>query len=980
MAKDYEGGDTMHLVTAHNEHIFYSEFLHLRDKGLVELEDWNRDVMPDLKIKLTKDFKITYPDESEQKINERVEEAIKHERGKFSLEKNKEWYDFFQKHGDYQDRDKIAVGEGAARVTMKVEEFVKKYTEGMSTEQQRVFLAHKCITRDLSRNYIAVRPRSQSLNSENAGEPNEQYKRIMADPDLKALYEYMIRVTTKVLDFDKGVLVDPTRIPLLYGVRRTNAQSLKRFFGFGAVENTDSIPISSVTGHTTYRISPPMQGLLFGGTRYIFRSKHIDETLEDYHDEVVADVNEEYGENFENYEQILAHNKNVTLERKSKTVESMDFNPFKIYNRFIQEGYNYKLRSLLDEDYSLYRSFITDVSKMYIKEGAKPQVDAAHKKATGETKYLTKSGDGSRLESLIDSYMKTQIYRSNEFKMSKTAERIIKSLRQFTSLRVMAFNIRAGVKNVSKGFIDMLSEGHARQYVDSKSIREGYAVYRGALIDILANIHSYESTNLAAAFIRDHDTLLERQNEKGVDIDRDIHNVADKLLLSADAAYIFNNAGEHAMQYGMYLAMLKHHRLINGKITSESDYIGKVAADLLEQHLPAETVNEFREFVKEQQEKNNFRAFEFRDYLSQWIVRSTILNNDKVLRGQIKEIYKKHYKSTIKSRRDEFKTHTSIYDAHQLKDGMLALKPEYKIETKDFIRFKDKVRAVNHTLHGIYNNKDAAASMRYSLGAAGWQFRKWMRANWNRWYGRRFNRIMYNETLQSFDPNAAMSVMNFAIAPIIEYRKLDKDGRASVNLFTASLRYMRNIGTMYRTLDPIEKHGVRRFAFNMIGLMTTVIGAALLAGSDDLDKWKERSKGNELLYGFLMYQMSSMTMELGEFTPIVGWKSILDRFVDSPMPITKTIGDIMELLRYASGELGDLVGIPYVNDYQSGPKKGWNKFNSQLLSLIPGAREVYSLMNIASIVDFYKMYDATGLVRFYETISSSSRESNKVKK
>lgn len=985
IAKDVHGNDSMHLVTAHNEHMFYATFLEMRDKMLIKMKDWNENEAKDIEEQVRKDYKegrtiFNRANASIDNVEDGVNYALKHARSKVSLEHAKELHEFYQENGDYDNRNKIAVGEGAARQIMSVDEFITKYTEGMSTEQKRVFLTYNNILRDENHRYIAIRPISQSLSNTKEVAPNEQFQRIMEDPDLKNLYEYLIGVTGKLLDFNRGIIVDPSRVPLMYGKRRTAGQSLKRFIGISAMEQSDSMPFKSSSGHVTYSISPPMLGLLFGGTRYIFRNKSVDETKEEYETSVIEDVNEEYGTDFTKFQDIILHNKEVTMNRKQETLDIMEYNPYKIYSRFIEESHNYKKRIALDEEYSLYRSFFSEVSRVYVTQGGKPKKDTSYQKANNVSEFMTEQGDISKLYKNIELYMKTQIYHSNEFKMSKRSENIIKSLQQVTSLRVMAFNVRAGVKNVSKGLVDIFSEGYAGRYVDSKSLREGFAAYRGAIVDLLANIHSYESGNLAAAFIRDHSSLLEKQTEKGAEIKRDIQNVMDKLLVASDAAYIFNNVGEHVMQYGMYLSMLKAHRIIDGKIQNKSDFMGNVAMELLESKLPAETVNDFKDFVKEQIEKNTFRPFDFRDYLSQWMVRSTILQRDKALLKQIKDIYKGDYKKLLKSKTEEFSTYVSVYDAHELKDGMLSLKEEHSYNDNEFLRLKERVRAVNHSLHGIYNVKDSSGIMAYAFGKAASQFRKWMRPNWNRWYGKRFNRVLYHEGMRSFDANAAMSTFNFAFAPIIEARKLSKDERASVNLFKSMLNYAGNLKTMYRTLDPMERQAIRRFTFNIMALMTTIAGAALLAGSADLDKWKKESKGNDIIYAFLMYQMSALGMELGEFTPIVGWKSILDRFVDSPMPLTRTLTDGLELLNYASGELGSLMGIPYESDYQSGPKKGWNKLQLQAMSMIPGVREVYSMLTLSSIVDFYKMYDTTGLLRFYETLRSASRESDKVKK
>lgn len=943
MAKDYNGNDTMHLVTAHNEQVFYGKIVDMIAKIQIATESWEQNEASELRAKL----------EEEGLTKTQIDYELKKARSASRIELLKEYEDFYNKHGDKLGSSKIVVGEGANKVEMSIKNFIEKYTAGMNEQQKRIFLAYNGIIRDPYRKLIVLRPKSKALDKGDNIEPNAQFQRIINNPQLKEFYDYIVSLPNKLLDFNKGIIVDPSRIPLLYNGERTNWQSFVRFMGFAGTENTTTTAMTDITNKTVYNLSVPMLGLIFNKERLKFRDRRRNEKQEDYERSIIQFVNKEYGRDFQSYSEILAHNKAETLQRKQLTLEKMDYNPLKVYRSFIEESLNYKEKMLLHDQYSMYTDFLGEFAESFVLERGKPKKDIAKKKSKQTDEVLFKSGDESNLANAVETYMKSKVYQTDEFKMTQTYERIFKGLRQLTSLRVMAGNIRAGVKNLTKGVIDIMSEGEAGTFVDRKGLIKGFMQYRGALADIIKNPYSEETSNLAAAFIKEHNTLLEKQNEKGQEITSDVKNAADRLLMATDLAYFFNNVGEHIMQYGMYLGMLNSHRVVDGEIVNLSDYMGNLAQDLLKSKLTESELEDFKKYKDKYKDKESWRPFEYTDYFGRWIINSTILHSNTQLLKKVKSIYKNEYKKLKKAKTKEFNNYKTVYESHTIKNGILALNKDVKLNQNEFSKFKLRVKRVNHTMHGIYNRVDASKLQTYAWGETLSQFRKWMRPNWNRWYGQRFNRTIWNESLNTWTKGAAISMWDLAFRPFQEYRMLDKDESASVNLFKSFIRYWMQIGTMYRTMDNIDKRNIRKFMFNFSAFLTTIF-AAMFAASG-LDDWKKKSKTNELVYGFLMYQISSMSMELSEFTPILGWKSIFDRFVDSPAPSLKTLTDFSKLLGYGIGEAGTMFGIPYESTFQSGPKRGLNKFNNQFMSLIPLAREVHSLRNISSIVDYYEM-------------------------
>lgn len=954
IAKDSKGNDTFYLVTAHNEHVFYNEFLELQ-----KIAKYKQIAAMKENEKLFKNNEITI--DEKRRRNQADTKAAYSELQQFLINKT-----------DYKNRYTVIIGTGKNKVSIGVNDFIKSRTKGFTPTQVRIFLNQHNIVK-FNNTYIVVRPAALTPNSDDNKGTVDQFNAIMENPKLKALYDYLYLLSNRMLDVNQSIIIDPKRIPFLMGKRRSNIESIKRVIGYTDVRNEASYPLQDVSGNITYAIKIPMLGILHSDAQIVIREKRADEPMEEYKQSVLEEVNKDREIKFENYDEIIAYIRNESIQRRKETVEQMEKNPIKIYNKFIESTFEYRKKLLIDEEYQLYISFLEKIAKVLTFNNRKPISDTTYQEATGEKAYQKKSGSKSQsnLYKRINAYQLYRIYQSDEFKESPTFEKISKSLRQYTSLRVMALNLKSGIKNVTKGTIDMLSEGKAGQFTDSHSLRKGFALYSTAIIDILSNIYTEDSNTLAGAFIKDYNTLIEKQNEKGQEITKDIHNIADSLLISLDVAYLFNNAGEHYMQYGMYLSMLNSHRIIDGKILNFSDYVGNYAQDLITKYLPKETVDDFISFKKKQME-STFRPFEYKDYFSQWLIRSTILSKNSEQLKLIKQIYKNNYKQSLKELRTKFETYSTVYDSHENIDNQLQLKKGVTYNKDEFNKFKIRVRVVNHSMHGVYNKIDANMMQYYSIGEAAMQFRKWMKPNWNRFYGKRFNRTIWNESSGTWQKGSAISMWELFVKPIIEYNSLDSEGKASTNLFKSILRYYSNIGLMYRSSSQIDKINIRRFSYNLSAFMGVIAMTMFLGGAGD--DWKNESEANKLLYGLLMYELSSLTLELYEFAPLIGWKSIIDRFVDSPAPIIKTITDVGKLVSFASGELLSLVGVPTNTRFERGTKKGFNKLFYQTMSMAPGVKEVFSMQRLLDIVDYYKMNDPLKVMSMYNILTKSRKE------
>ena len=84
-------------------------------------------------------------------------------------------------------------------------------------------------------------------------------------------------------------------------------------------------------------------------------------------------------------------------------------------------------------------------------------------------------------------------------------------------------------------------------------------------------------------------------------------------------------------------------------------------------------------------------------------------------------------------------------------DGRLAYKEGSQLTDKSVNDFKNRVKGVNQALHGIYNIIDKNALQESAFGDLFMQFRKWIRPNFIRYFGRRFNKTQFNEMLGTWE-------------------------------------------------------------------------------------------------------------------------------------------------------------------------------------------------------------------------------------
>lgn len=237
----------------------------------------------------------------------------------------------------------------------------------------------------------------------------------------------------------------------------------------------------------------------------------------------------------------------------------------------------------------------------------------------------------------------------------------------------------------------------------------------------------------------------------------------------------------------------------------------------------------------------------------------------------------------------------------------------YKLTEDMIFKTTNKIQRINQMIHGRYSAKDAAALSQNALFRAAFQFKKWIPAAFEaRLQGKRFDdRLGYeiegryltlrDVFLKKLFTNPYEAIEGL-IMPLLAQKKLLESGKYT----------------------ELEIYNMRK---NMIEL-TLILASVLMymgLGPDDDEKI------NNGWYKFAMSQLDRVSGDLRFFYN----PSELNRALSS-VPLVKTTNDLLitiQSIPYAFG----IENAWYLTDktYQSGLRKGENKFLAKLIDITP---------------------------------------------
>ena len=795
--------------------------------------------------------------------------------------------------------------------------------------------------------------------------PNEQYQNdrysklvFLKDGVETALnkegefYILMKKMFADAISFSEAAIIRDNFLPSIPDWKRTDLDSFLIYMGLKDMYNNNEIQIG--TNNELINVVR-IQGLQRLHKREpIFISKqYTTETTNEYKTRVLQEVNNRniynsLGKEFTSYEDIISHNEDVRKENEKFNRENISYDIYSIMENFlagaIHHKYQQKLRTTLENgieaissNFNVYtrdadnKLYFDKLKQAFTKKREPHKISASESKAIGRVKQ----------------FVNTEL--NNVDVDSRLAKKLLRPLIQFTSLRTMGGNITAGLKNVMMGYSQMVIEAGGRRFLTQKELNKGRDLYiKHVHVDMAATRGTRRAGNLDAAFCRLFNSLLELQDERGVPINREIKNAMDRALMLVDGSYIFNNSGEHFMQFAMLLGMLNAAKVIDGQIVTRNEYIQDRRKEIIEKYLTAEQKKDLNQFM-DNYRTNNIHKFGKGNELTEWLQGADLTRDQR-------QKYSKEVKDSIKTMSTEFDSYSSLYDEFEFTEGEAILKEGSSITFDQLARFEEKVRAINQSMHGIYDKLNKNYIQSYLWGQALFQFRKWMVPTWNRWFGIRTGGSQWSERTGDWNKGIYTSAFEFLGSPKrrnplgILHRRGEgvTITKAFKNIIHDYLRFFATAKSQWQFLDEYEKSNIRKAAYQLAMITTVAVMLGILAGI----KGDDDEPG--FAYSALVYELNSYYTELLSPVPVVGWYQNAKMFMDYPVASEKTLIDLWKLSYHT-------LSYPFADEesiyYQGGSNKGKMKLSHDVKALIPLYREIYKLENMPMYVNFYKMYN-----------------------
>ncbi len=668
-------------------------------------------------------------------------------------------------------------------------------------------------------------------------------------------------------------------------------------------------------------------------------------------------------------------------------IESRDFNILKTFASFLgttkMEGWKYKYKNKVDNELYILRNRIHVISRdrnnKVIKRNNKAQ-------ELDKRKFAATPAKGSHIEQMFTSWNDYNFY-NKDFEDSR-AFKVARTIKQLTSMKVMMLNVTAGIKNIANGYVSMVMTAGAKQHVDYEHLKQGISHYAlEGVIDVIANANTYTNDTKVGAIIRRFANIYESQDEKGGKTTTEAGRAVNKVLAIADSMYMLNNAGEHAMQFGMLIAMMKSHRVIDGKIISLSEYTTKhidkaklFESIAIEDHPDYISFNEFNETMSDISKfgarKAIKRGDKFASYIT-WLERKGIITT-----AQIKEFndLRKAREVEIKS---EFEQYTTLFDSVERGtntnletgeiEGLLNPIQGSGVTEEDLTQFEQKVLNINQSLHGIYNKIDNSEFNRTLLGMLISQFRKWMIPNANRYYGVRAGQTIHSEYTNAEITGVYTSLWRFATIPV---RDIDQEladtrsgttvkskppisVRAILQLMKDYKRFIANLSVHYNLLSNTDKQNIRAVGTQSIAYGAVLLLSMLLSiplwGDDDDDEGIISYLDN-----FAVYELSYISKEISEFSPF-NLYFLYKRTIEYPIGSINTLNGVWNVFYEA---FMWTIRNEEARHYRGGYNYGKSKLGVAFKKSIPLYNQLYKMENIPAYVKYFQLDNTLNTFKF----------------
>ena len=563
----------------------------------------------------------------------------------------------------------------------------------------------------------------------------------------------------------------------------------------------------------------------------------------------------------------------------------------------------------------------------------------------------------------------------NQYHEKSTMRNVANFLQNLTSAKFMVFNLYGGVANVTTGSVNIAMEQFANDYFGVNDFRKAQGKYLSNSAAILASAFTDKAPNLEAALCKQF---------KVVDFDQVLQfgatsdNLDAKMRKVRDFLYSFQSMGEHYMQNSVMFAMLKSNRIYtdaqgNVRIGDFKDFTTGIEVAALRDVLASrpDLLMNFQMYI------DSIRNYDVEKRLELSMGRTSIVRSflytlrdsiDPTINSSYEKIateFNARRKDMMKEARTQFNENPTVESIYEYKDGQAVVKREVieklkpqlgedaegKFETM-LAELREKIKAVNKKIHGIYDKNGAALLENTWWGSILMQYHKHLPMGILKRYRRRG---YYSEFRGSMERGTYQSIIDFLGTEFTNFKnRTDRRVKDGTNIALASLQVVfesalntiHHLKLNWGNLDNWEQANIRRNLAEVGGVLAAcLIVIALYGLSDDDDINDDRFKASCLYLADRLYSETTM------YGP-QGLVSEYNTAKNNPLASMSIVNDLVKAMTLTSQYLLD---PNYNPEYQTGRYAGENKLEVLLKRNISGYRSYDRILTINKNNNYYKV-------------------------
>ena len=563
----------------------------------------------------------------------------------------------------------------------------------------------------------------------------------------------------------------------------------------------------------------------------------------------------------------------------------------------------------------------------------------------------------------------------NQYHEKSTMRNVANFLQNLTSAKFMVFNLYGGIANVTTGSVNIAMEQFANDYFGVNDFRKAQGKYLSNSAAILASAFTDKAPNLEAALCKQF---------KVVDFDQVLQfgatsdNLDAKMRKVRDFLYSFQSMGEHYMQNSVMFAMLKSNRIYtdtqgNVRIGDFKDFTTGIEVAALRDVLASrpDLLMNFQMYI------DSIRNYDVEKRLELSMGRTSIVRSflytlrdsiDPAINSSYEKIateFNARRKDMMKEARTQFNENPTVESIYEYKDGQAVVKKEVieklkpqigedaegKLETM-LAELREKVKAVNKKIHGVYDKNGAALLENTWWGSILMQYHKHLPMGILKRYRRRG---YYSEFRGSMERGTYQSIIDFLSTEFTNFKnRTDRRVKDGTNIVLASLQVVfesalntiHHLKLNWGNLDNWEQANIRRNLAEVGGVLAACLLVIALYGlSDDDDINDDRFKASCLYLADRLYSETTM------YGP-QGLVSEYNTAKNNPLASMSIVNDLVKAMTLTSQYLLD---PNYNPEYQTGRYAGENKLEVLLKRNISGYRSYDRILMINKNNNYYKV-------------------------